>query len=140
LSDAALVIGDLRDDEVEAVIDLWRAAGLTRAWNDPHTDAHLALYGPGSTILAGRLDGTLVATAMVGFDGHRASVYYVGVAPDRQGRGYGRAMMAACEAWARERGAPKLNLMVRDGNPATAFYEALGYTINAVRVFGKRLD
>ncbi len=138
--DPPLVIGDLRDDEVEAVIALWRAAGLTRSWNDPHIDAHLALYGPGSTILAGRLDGALVATAMVGFDGHRASVYYLGVAPERQGRGFGRAMMAACEAWARDLGAPKLQLMVRDDNPAAAFYEALGYTINAVQVFGKRLD
>jgi hypothetical protein len=31
----------------------------------------LALAGPDSTILAGRIEGRLIATAMVGWDGHR---------------------------------------------------------------------
>ena len=37
-------------------------------------------------------------------------------------------MMAAAEDWLRARGAPKLNLMVREDNAAAAaFYERLGY-------------
>lgn len=136
-----LVIGDLRADEIEAAVALWREAGLTRPWNDPHTDARLALAGATSTILAGRLDGRLVATVMVGADGHRGWVYYLGVAVDCLRRGYGAAMMAAAEAWIVDHGMPKLQLMVRDDNAvAIGFYEALGYQVETVSVLSKRFD
>ena len=68
---AELEISDLRADEVEAAIAIWREAGLTRPWNDPHADARRAMAGETSTILAGRVEGRLVATVMVGADGHR---------------------------------------------------------------------
>lgn len=138
MSPPSLVIGDLRDDEIEAAAALWHAAGLTRPWNDPYADVRLAMDSPASTILAGRLDGALVGTAMVGFDGHRAWVYYLAVAPSQQGRGHGRAMLQACEGWARGRGAPKIQLMVREGNPAAGFYAALGYAPDAAAVWSRR--
>lgn len=104
-------------------------------------DARLALEGATSTILAGRLDGRLAATVMVGTDGHRGWVYYLGVAPDLRKRGYGQAMMAAAEAWVIERGMPKLQLMVRaDNAQAEAFYHAIGYETEDRIVISKRLD
>ena len=40
----------------------------------------------------------------------------------------------------RNRGCPKINLQVRDGNePVLEFYRALGYTPDAAVSFGKRL-
>ena len=75
----------------DAVIVLWTAAGLTRPWNDPVLDFERALGGPSSTILVGEADGALVATAMVGHDGHRGWVYYVAVREDaRRQRPRGR--------------------------------------------------
>jgi GNAT superfamily N-acetyltransferase len=45
-----------------------------------------------------------------------------------QGRGAGRALMNAAEAWAREHGAERLHLNVWEFNEgAIAFYERLGY-------------
>ena len=44
-------------------------------------------------MLVGRDGGAIVATAMVGHDGHRGWVYYVAVDPDHRGKGYGRAIM-----------------------------------------------
>ena len=125
-----LTIGALAPDESEAAIALWREAGLIRPWNDPQADIARALAGPASTILAGRLDGRLVATAMVGWDGHRGWLYYLAVAMATRRRGYGAEMVRAAEAWLAERGAPKLNLMVRSENQAViAFYERLGYRL-----------
>lgn len=133
-------IGDLCADEIEAAVALWVTSGLTRPWNDATADARLALASPSSTILAGREAGTLIATIMAGFDGHRAWVYYLAVAPDQQGRKFGREMMAAAEAWLRERDAPRLNLMVRADNiVARRFYEALGYKASDVTVFQRDL-
>jgi len=134
-------IGDLRAEEADAAVALWQACGLTRPWNDPHADLALALATPTTTILAGRLDGALVATIMTGFDGHRGWVYYLAVSPDHQRAGLGAAMMRAAEAWLREQGAPKLNLMVRGDNlAATGFYEAIGYERSDVIVLQKFLN
>ena len=79
-------------------------------------------------MLIGRDDGAIVATAMVGHDGHRGWVYYVAVDPDRRSKGYGRAIMDAAEDWLRAAGIAKLQLLVRRENAkANAFYQSLGY-------------
>jgi hypothetical protein len=133
------LIDDLRDAEIEAAVTLWEACGLTRPWNDPRADAKRALAGETSTILALREAGRLVATAMVGADGHRGWVYYLAVEPDRRGRRLGEAMMRAAEAWVRARGMPKLQLMVRGDNAAVVrFYETIGYEIEDRTVMSKR--
>ncbi len=134
-------IASLSPPEFEAVIALWHDAGLTRPWNDPDEDLRRAMAGPSSTVLAGRDGDELVATAMVGHDGHRGWVYYLAVRADRRGRGHGRAMMQACEEWLAARGVPKLDLMIRTENDAViAFYDALGYGHDDVVVMSKRLD
>lgn len=123
-----LAISDLRADETEAAVALWEECGLTRPWNDPRADIALALDKPNSTVLAGRLDGELVATAMTGSDGHRGWVYYPAVAKARRGEGYGAAMMRAAGDWLKVRGVPKLHVMIRTENVAVAaFYAKLGY-------------
>lgn len=135
-----LQISELSVDDVAAAVSLWKQAGLTRPWNDPVDDAALALEGPSSTILAGKVGENLVATIMVGWDGHRASVYYLAVEEACRGKGLGRAMMEAAEQWLARFNAPKLNLMIREDNTAVlGFYDALGYGRDAVIVRSRRL-
>jgi ribosomal protein S18 acetylase RimI-like enzyme len=124
-----------------AVTALWEAAQLTRPWNPPDEDFERALTGASSTILVGFDDaGELVATAMVGDDGHRGWIYYVAVPVERQRLGLGAEIVAAAEDWLRERGCRKVELMVRDDNDdVVGFYEALGYVPDAVRVLGRWL-
>uniref|UniRef100_UPI0035C97BFF GNAT family acetyltransferase n=1 Tax=uncultured Sphingomonas sp. TaxID=158754 RepID=UPI0035C97BFF len=126
--------------DAERVIALWQACGLTRPWNDPAADFALASGGEGAAILLIRDAGAVCGSVMVGFDGHRGWVYYLAVAPDRRGAGHGRALMAAAERWLRERGAPKLQLMVRGDNAAAlGFYETLGFARQDVVVLGRFL-
>jgi len=132
---------EITDADVDEVVDLWRRCGLTRPWNDPIDDIALARRGADATILVVRETGRLIATVMVGFDGHRGWVYYLAVDPDRQGGGLGRAIMDAAEGWLKARGAPKIQLMVRDNNVAAlGFYDRLGFERQAVVTLGKRLD
>lgn len=77
-----MLIEPLSPARIDAAVALWRDAGLTRPWNDPHEDLRRALGDPASTILAGVQDDVLVATAMVGHDGHRGWVYYLAVRAD----------------------------------------------------------
>jgi ribosomal protein S18 acetylase RimI-like enzyme len=134
-------ISPLQPADFEAAIALWHEVGLTRPWNDPRADLQRALDGPASTILAGREQGRLLATAMVGHEGHRGWIYYLAVQPLQRRRGHGRRMMHACEAWVQERGIPKLNLMVRAGenDDVLGFYAAIGYAADDVVVLGRRL-
>ena len=70
----------------------------------------------------------IVATAIVGEDGHRGWVYYLAVDPECQGGGLGGAMMEAAETWLRGRGVWKVQLLVRADNAAVRhFYEHRGY-------------
>jgi ribosomal protein S18 acetylase RimI-like enzyme len=136
-----LAIAPIADADVAAVVALWQRCGLTRPWNDPTSDIAFARQGPNSAVLVGRRDGSIVATVMVGHDGHRGWFYYLGVDPELQGRGFGRAMTQAAEAWLTGRGIAKAQLMVRaDNDRVRAFYEALGYGEQQRVIFAKWLD
>ena len=119
---------------------LWSEVGLTRPWNDPGADFDRAVAGPTSCVL-GAFDDGLAATSMVGHDGHRGWVYYLAVDPARRGSGVGRRMMREAERWLLERGAVKINLMVRHDNAAAlGFYERLGYEDAEATVLARWLD
>lgn len=135
-----MVIRPAKPEQRDAAGDLWRRAGLTKPYNDPCTDFEFARGKETSDVLVGEIDGRLVATAMVGHDGHRGWVYYLAVDPDMQGQGLGAQMMAAVEDWHRAHGVWKINLMVRASNLAVkGFYAALGYEASDVAVLQKPL-
>ncbi len=137
----ALAIADIADADITTVIALWQACGLTRPWNDPASDIALARREPNSTILIGRADDAIVATVMVGYDGHRGWVYYVATDPDRRAKGYGRAIMDAAEDWLRTAGIAKLQLLVRPENSGVAaFYQSIGFGEQKILFFTKWLD
>ena len=139
--DAALSIAPIEDRDIAEVIALWQRCGSTRPWNDPAADIALARRGDNSTVLIGRCDGALVASVMVGYDGHRGWVYYVTVDPDQRYLNFGRAIMNGAEAWLRERGILKLQLMVRKDNVQVhAFYRSIGYYNQETVTFAKWLD
>jgi len=136
-----LSISPITDGDVPAVIALWQRCGLTRPWNDPAADIALARRGVNATILVARADNAIVASGMVGHDGHRGWVYYVAVDPDHQRRDYGRAIMAASEDWLRAQGIEKIMLMVRpDNGQVRAFYDRLGYATQERVIYAKWLD
>ena len=126
--------------DTEAVIGLWEHCGLTRPQNDPRKDIQRKLSVQAELFLVAEIDGGIVGSAMAGYDGHRAWVYYFGVVPVAQRRGVGSALIAEVERRVGALGCPKINLQVRDGNDAAIeFYRAVGFAEDAVRSMGKRL-
>ena len=133
-------ISDLNSMHTEAAAALWQQAGFTRPWNPPELDLRRALDGDTSTVLGAFDDERLVGTVMVGHDGHRGWVYYLAVDESRRGTGLGKRLMTAAETWLRERGAVKVQLMVRSTNEAVlGFYDHLGYEDADVSVRSKWL-
>ena len=127
--------------DTDSVVALWEACGLVRPWNDPRKDMERKLTVQPELFLIGVDEADAVlASVMVGYDGHRGWVNYLAVTPNAQGEGLGRALMAEAERLLVERGCPKLNLQIRVGNERVIeFYRALGYADDNTVSLGKRL-
>jgi ribosomal protein S18 acetylase RimI-like enzyme len=83
----------------------------------------------------------VVGSVMGGYDGHRGWIYALAVKPSHRRRGIASALMHAIERRLAAAGCGKLNLQVRASNSAViAFYEALGFAVEARVSMGKRLD
>jgi ribosomal protein S18 acetylase RimI-like enzyme len=134
-------IRPFEDDDEDAVVELWSKCGLIRPWNDPHKDIDRKRKVQRELFLVGTIDNRLVASVMVGYEGHRGWINYLAVDPNHRRMGLGRALMEAAEQELRNSGCPKINLQIRKDNlEAIAFYEQLGYTDDLVVSYGKRLE
>lgn len=123
-----VVVAAPAEIDVAAVVALWERCGLTRPWNDPVDDIRIARDTGHGTVLVATAGARLLGAAMVGHDGHRGAIYYLGVDPEARRLGIGRRLVEAAEDWVRARGVPKINLLVRKENAGVlAFYEALGW-------------
>ena len=58
-----------RESDQDAVVALWRECGLVKPWNDPVKDIRRKMGIQRDLFLVGSMNGRLVATAMVGYEG-----------------------------------------------------------------------
>lgn len=121
--------------DVEAVAQIWESCDLTRPWNDPASDFNLSLTTLSSTIFVAEEGITLVGTVMTGFDGHRGWIYYLGILPNHRNQGIAQRLIDAATVWLIDRDCPKVELMVRKGNPAANFYVMNGWEKQDVDVY-----
>ncbi|SNZ06132.1 GNAT family acetyltransferase [Cohaesibacter gelatinilyticus] len=143
MPDPKLQFDEIQDSDVTEVINLWNICGLVRPWNDPHNDIAFCRQKPNSTILIGRAKehGAILASVMLGHDGHRGWVYYLAVDPNCQGKGLGASVMKAAENWMLDQGVWKLQLMIRRGNEGvTRFYNSLGYQESNCMIMERWID
>jgi ribosomal protein S18 acetylase RimI-like enzyme len=137
---SAVEIRSFRDEDEPEVIRLWEACGLTRPWNDPSRDIARKKRVQRELFLVGTVGGAIVASAMVGYDGHRGWINYLAVDARYRRQGLAARLMDEVERRLRQLGCPKINLQIRRDNlQAIGFYERIGYTEDAVVSFGKRL-
>lgn len=135
-----MFIRPYRADDETAVLALWRACDLGR-WSDPRKDIARKLRVNPEWFLVGELGGAVMATCMVGYEGHRGWINLLAVAPEHQRGGHGRALMAEAERILRGVGCAKINLQVRTTNTKViAFYERLGFAADELVNLGKRLE
>ncbi len=99
--------------------------GLARALADPARAGVLVAERDGAVI--GMVTAQLVVSTAEG--GASAWIEDMVVAERERGRGVGRRLLEAIEAWARARGASRLQLLAdRENAPALAFYARLGWS------------
>lgn len=129
-----------RDRDREDVVALWEATGIARPWLDLRAEIREKRRRDRTLFLVATVRGAIVGAVMGAYDGRRGWVYHLAVAPTRQRRGIGKALMAALEARMAHLGVIKVNLQVRTDNAAVeAFYTGMGYADDRVTSFGKWL-
>jgi ribosomal-protein-alanine N-acetyltransferase len=118
--------GSLADlDAVDALMIAAFDAEYGEAWTRAQLDSVMAMPGVWLTLAR---DGRRV----VGFSLHRiildeAELLLLAITPDMRRRGIARGLIERGCSEARSTGARRLHLEVREGNPATALYEAAGF-------------
>jgi ribosomal protein S18 acetylase RimI-like enzyme len=123
------------------VIQLWRDCGLVVPHNNPFRDIERKLRVNPEWFLLGELEGKVIASCMIGYDGHRGWINYLAVSPLLQKKGYGREIMKRAEKILIDAGCPKVNLQIRTTNQkAIEFYKSIGFKIDDVMSMGKRLE
>ena len=130
-----------RESDEEAVAALWREAlGDDAPHNDPVAAIRRKLAVDDGLFLVATLDSAVVGTVVGGYDGCRGWVYSLAVEPAVRRQGIARALMGRLEELLAARGCRKINLQVRASNSAVvAFYEEIGYDVEARVSLGKRL-
>jgi ribosomal protein S18 acetylase RimI-like enzyme len=141
MPDPTFAIRPYREADEVAVVALWeRVFPESRPWNQPRAYIQRKLRVQRELFLVGELDGRVVATVLVGYDGVRGWIYHLAVVPDARHRGLGRAMMAAAEQRLRVLGCMKINLQIVAANAGVVrFYERIGYKVEPRISMGKSL-
>lgn len=126
----------------DAVAALWQTVfGYETAHNRPSVVIDKKIAVADQLFAVATVDGGVVGTILAGYDGHRGWLYAVAVHPAQQHRGIGSALVAHAERALIERGCVKINLQIAAGNEAvSAFYAALGYSVEPRVSMGKRID
>lgn len=131
-----------RDDDEHAVVALWDTCFPDRrTWNQPREIIRRKRAVQPDLLLVGTLGARVVATVVVGWDGHRGWLYHLAVAPDCRRRGFGARMVREAEARLRALGCPKVNLQIHAANrEVVAFYARVGYEVEDRVSMGKRME
>lgn len=122
----------LEPEELPAVHDLWREAGLPFHPEGRDSLARMAAEREdGRTFYAGAFEGGRLAGVALGTDeGRKGWVNRLAVAPGQRHRGVAAALIAFCEREFQRRGRGLVCALVEEGNdPSLALFQKEGYAL-----------
>lgn len=115
-------------DDVDSVMTVMEAAfgdHFGEAWTRSQCCGILPLSGIGLALV--RDGGGVVGFSLTRTIADEAELLLLAVAPGHQRRGIARQLLDGFINQAREQGASRVHLEVRDGNPAIAMYRSAGF-------------
>ena len=124
-----------------SVVDLWNNVfHHTDFHNDPERSIDMKLRHGDNLLFVAEIDGKLVGTILVGFDGHRGWIYSLAVEPDHRKKGIGSLLVKKAIQELKALGCLKVNLQIEGDNSGTvSFYKKLGFAVEDRISMGKKL-
>ena len=115
--------------EATRVLELWQRADAVQSVTDDVAAVELLLaHEPDGLLVAEADGGAIVGSLVAVFDGWRANLYRLAVAPEHRRRGVATALVAEAERRLRDAGCRRASaLVVHDDPGARACWAALGY-------------
>ena len=118
------------EDDIESVLELWRAAGSTPSMTDTSDDLRTTINSRASSVIVAVSGGTVAGSIIGAFDGWRGNLYRLAVHPDYQRRGIARRLLSEAETWLRTQGAKRVGAVVEKDHPwAVDFWESSGFVL-----------
>jgi ribosomal protein S18 acetylase RimI-like enzyme/ketosteroid isomerase-like protein len=116
------------EEDIQAVLDLWVAAGSLPSVTDSRDRLTQLLATDPQALLVAELDGVLTGSLIAAWDGWRGSFYRLAVLPEHRRKGLATMLLREGERRLRERGAVRLTAIVADDEArAMAFWRSAGY-------------
>ncbi|MCK4396068.1 GNAT family acetyltransferase [candidate division WOR-3 bacterium] len=135
-----MIIRKYEEKDEEQVVNLWNQCNLIVPQNNPHEDIKKKIEFQPNLFFVGTVNDEVIASIMVGYEGHRGWINYMAVLPEYQNKGYGRQLVDKAIAELKKLGCLKVNLQVRENNKdVIEFYENLGFSNDRVVSLGKHL-
>jgi ribosomal protein S18 acetylase RimI-like enzyme len=124
--------GDAAD--VSDLLALWRRAGASPSPTETAADLRGLLERDGEALLVAEVEGELVGSLIVGWDGWRGTFYRLAVDPAHRRRGLAAALVRAGEERLGALGSRRLGAIVESEEAdAMAFWAAAGYELQTAR-------
>jgi ribosomal protein S18 acetylase RimI-like enzyme len=121
-------------DDIAAVLALWRRADASPSPTERADDVRGFLERDPDALLVTAVEGEIVGSLMVGWDGWRGTFYRLAVNPGQRRRGLATALVRTGEERLRALGARRFNAIVEtEEADAMAFWSAAGYELQTGR-------
>jgi len=122
------IIREVRVDDIEALLALWRATESGPSVTDTPQHLSMLVEKAPDLFLAAEADGRIVGSVLGGWDLWRGHIYRLAVHPDVQRRGLARRLVSEIEVRLRARGATRIYALALPRDAALAFWQTQPYT------------
>jgi len=120
---------DARDDDVSAVLELWRQADAPPTVTDSEVAVRAVIERDDDALLLAVAGTTVIGTLIATWDGWRGNMYRLAVHPDYRRRGVATRLVSEGEDRLRARGCRRITaLVLEDETHAVEFWSRVGYT------------
>jgi ribosomal protein S18 acetylase RimI-like enzyme len=125
--EAPVTIRRVREDELSAVLEMWREADVTPPSVSDSIKGSIRLIAePAAILLVAEVEGRIVGSVIGGWDGWRGNIYRLAVIPNYRRRGIARRLMKEISAALFAKGAERISALVEREHPwAIGFWESM---------------
>ncbi len=125
-----IILRRCSEEDIESVLDLWRAAKATASVTDTSQDLRRTIDSGASSVIISESGSRIIGSIIASFDGWRGNIYRLAVHPGHRRQGIALRLVAEAEAWLKDQGARRVGAVVEKYHPwATGFWDSTEFVL-----------